>query len=84
MSEPRMMTIYFTDGTDLKVRFPKQDIEESKKKTTIERILNQQLLVLEGDGAAYMFPYHNIKYIKLSPSDMPLPDSTVRGIQILS
>lgn len=83
MEEPRRMTIYFTDGTSLIVRFPEQEIDETTYQSTMERVLGQQMLIMESDGAAYMFPYTNIKYIKVHPTDAPYPEGTLRGVEVV-
>ncbi len=83
MSETRWMTIYFTDGTDVSFRYPDQEIADHLVQSTFERVLTQQMLVLEGEGVGYMFPYSNIKYIKLQPVGDTLPEDTIRGVQLL-
>lgn len=83
MTETKWITIYFTDGTDLSFRYPEQQIADHLLQSTLDRVLSQQVLILEGEGAAYMFPYSNIKYIKLQPVGETLPEGTIRGVQIL-
>ena len=84
MTEPRRMTIYFTDGTSLIVKFPKQEVDEQTYQATIERVLEQQMLIMESEGAAYMFPYNNIKYIKVHPVDAPYPEGTLKGVEVVA
>ena len=83
MSETRWMTIYFTDGTDVSFRYPDQEIADHLLQSTFERVLTQQMLVLEGDGVGYVFPYSSIKYIKVQPVGDTLPEDTIRGVQLL-
>ncbi len=83
MSETRWITIYFTDGTDISFRFPDQEIAEHLMQSTFERVLSQQMLVLEGEGAVYIFPYNNIKYMKVQPVTDTLPEGTVTNVQLL-
>jgi hypothetical protein len=83
MSDSRKVTIYFTDGTDVSFRFPQQDLEEASIKSVMDRVFNHQLLMLEGDGALHMFPYNNIKYIKVTPAGDVLPEGTITGVQLL-
>ena len=83
MSETRWITIYFTDGTDISFRFPDQEIADHLVQSTFDRILGQQMLLLEGEGAVYMFPYSNIKYIKVQPATESLPEGTIKDVQLL-
>ena len=83
MSETRWITIYFTDGTDISFKFPDQEIADHLMQSAFERMLGQQMLVLEGEGSVYMFPYSNIKYIKVQPVIGSLPDGTIIDVQLL-
>lgn len=83
MSEARWITIYFNDGTDVSFKYPEQEIADHLLKSTVDRVLNQQMLILEGEGAVYFFPYHNIKYIKSQPAGETLPEGTIRGVQLV-
>lgn len=83
MSETRWITIYFTDGTDVSFRYPDQEIADHLLQSTLDRVLNQKMLVLEGEGVGYMFPYSNIKYIKVQSVGDTLPEGTIRGVQLL-
>ena len=83
MSETRWITIYFTDGTDISFKFPDQEIADHLVQSAFERILGQQMLLLEGEGAVYMFPYSNVKYIKVQPAPESLPEGTIQDVQLL-
>jgi len=83
MSNSRKLTIYFIDETSVNFRFPEQDIDERTMSKTLDRVLNQQVLILEGDDTVYFFPYNNIKYIKMTPSSKKLPYGTIQGVQLL-
>lgn len=66
-------------------KYPKQVSSDHSIQKTIEKIIEGQHLILEGDGTFYMFPYNNIKYIRITPSDgSSLPLATIKGVSLVS
>jgi len=84
MSERRGLTIYFIDGTKMKLDFPKQTADDNLAAMKIKQILAARQLVAEVDGVALVFPFENIKYIEAHPAPAKLPEFTIRGATISS
>lgn len=82
MTDKRWLTIHFTDGTDMRFDFVKQDIDLARLGALIEKAAENNQLILDVEGVMYMFPYSNIKYIRVSPCPERLPDTAIRGVNI--
>lgn len=82
MEEKRWLTIHFTDGTEMQFDFQVQDLDLSSLGDIMEKSVESNKLILEVEGVMYVFPYTNIKYIRVSPAPDLLPDITVRGVQL--
>jgi hypothetical protein len=83
MESTRWMTIFFTDGTDLKFDFPKQIDDTSKIGTMLKKALNENQLILEVEGTMYTIPFVNIKYIRVYPCPEKLPDTAIQGVKLI-
>jgi hypothetical protein len=82
MTNKRWLRIHFTDGTDMQFDFIKQDHDPNKIEKIMEKAVKSNQLILEVEGVMYMFPYSNIKYIRVSPCPENLPDTAIRGVTI--
>ncbi len=83
MEKKRSMTIFFTDGRDLKFAFPKQRDDTSNIGTIIKKALNENQLILEVEGTMYTIPFVNIKYIQIYPCPDKLPDTAIHGVKLI-
>ena len=79
MEDKRWMTIFFTDGTNLKFDFPRQLDDTSKIGTMLKKALNDKQLVLEVDDMMFTIPFVNVKYIQVYPCPEKLPDTANSG-----
>ena len=79
----RTLTIHFTDSTKLSFEFPKQVDNPSFVAKRIEKMLENQHLMIEADGVLFMFPLQNIKYVQSSPLPDNLPDTVIKGATII-
>jgi len=77
MKDERGLTIHFMDGTNLRLRFPKQTPNEHAAVLKLKEILNARQLLVEAEGALLMIPFENIKYIQSYPAPKKLPETTV-------
>ena len=80
--QKRGLTLYFTDGTNMKLDFPKQTMNEWGASLKIKEILGQRHLLAEVDGMLLIFPFENIKYAAAYPAPAQLPDSVIKGAVI--
>jgi ribosome biogenesis protein Nip4 len=82
MDDMRWLTIHFTDGSEMRFDFVIQDLDLISLGKAIEKAVESNKLVLEVEGVMYLFPYGNIKYIRVSPSPEMLPEIAVRGVRL--
>lgn len=84
MAERRGITIYFIDGSKIRLDFPKQTATEAAAAIKLKEILGARQLIAEVDGVLLVFPFENIKYIEAHPAPAKLPEYIVRGATIPS
>ena len=82
MKNQRALTIHFTDDTKISFDFPKQLSDEQAVASRLEKLLNNPYLLIEGDGALFVFPTNNIKYFQVYPAPSKLPDTAIRGAEV--
>ena len=82
MTEPRGITIYFMDGTNMKIDFPKQTMSDTAVWMRVKEILASRQLLAEIDGALLVFPFENIKYFVAHPAPVTLPETTIKAASI--
>ena len=75
----RGLTIYFMDGSDMKLDFPKQTMNEYGAAIKLKEVLGHNHLLAEVDGMLLMIPFANIKYIAAYPAMPNLPEHTIKG-----
>jgi hypothetical protein len=83
MADERGMTIHFTDGSKMSLSFPKQVKSDETVSVRLEKILDKKTLMIGADGALLVFPFSNIKYLRVSPSPPKLPDYVIKDASIL-
>ncbi len=77
MSDKRSLTIFFTDGSNLSVTFPKQGGNPHLLAKRVQQALDSRQLAIEIDNELLMIPIDNIKYMRVSPSPEMLPDTVI-------
>ena len=82
MTEQRGITIYFMDGTNMKIDFPKQTMSDTAVFMRVKEILAARQLLAEIDGALLVFPFENIKYFVAHPAPPTLPEQTIKAASI--
>jgi len=82
MPERRGLTIYFVDGTKIKLDYPRQAASEGATMIKLKEILASRQLLAEVDGVLLVFPFESIKYIEAHPAPAKLPEHTIRGASI--
>ena len=91
MTQVRLLTIEFVDGTTTSYSFPVQSFAaESQSKAVrqmkLESLFKDRFLVLHGEGKLVVFPFENIKSVQLSSDDEELegirmPKHAITGVQ---
>lgn len=83
MDENGLITIHFTDGTEMRFEYLIDDIDLVSLGNLLEKSIESNKLIMEGEGTVYVFPYANIKYIQVSPTSGMLPVITVRNVRLV-
>ena len=82
MTERRGITIYFIDGSKMKLDFPKQTLNEVGTALKLKEVLAARQLIAEVDGVLLVIPFDNIKYIEAHPAPAKLPEYIIKGASI--
>jgi hypothetical protein len=80
--ERRGITIYFIDGSKIRLDFPKQTQNEIGAVLKLKEVLAARNLIAEVDGVLLVFPFENIKYIEAHPAPSKLPEYIIKGATI--
>lgn len=84
MNDKHRMNIHFHDGSEMQFMFHQQEIDPMKSLDFVNNTMTSDKLVLEVEGAVYVFPYTSIKFIRISPTLEILPDTAITGLKIVS
>ena len=79
MSNDRSITIFFTDGSDLALSFPKQEGNPHMLAKRVQRALDSRQLAFEINNELLVVPTNNIKYLRMNPCPEMLPDTVIVG-----
>ena len=79
MTQERNMTIYFMDGSKVAFDFPKQVDDTASLTSRMNKILEQQYVMIEADDCINLYPVANIKSIQFYPVPEKLPDTVIQG-----
>jgi hypothetical protein len=83
MPDERGMTIYFTDGSKMELRFPKQVKADETVGARLDRILERHTVLVEADGALIAIPFTSIKYLQMHAAPPRLPDYVIKDATLL-
>jgi len=83
MSDERGMIVHFTDGSTLKLSFPKQVKTDEAVSIRLEKLLDKPALIVQADGALLSIPFSSIKYLQVYPVPGGLPDYVIKGASIV-
>ncbi|MBV9361614.1 MAG: hypothetical protein JO292_09490 [Betaproteobacteria bacterium] len=81
-NEQRGITVYFNDGTSMKIDFPKQAANDIAAGMRLKEIFAAKQLLAEIDGALVVIPFDSIKYVVAHPAPPTLPEYTIKGASI--
>lgn len=81
----RFVTLFFNDGTNLKLSFPKQGGKDAATlAANVKKAIDADRLVFEVEGSLYIVQVRNLKYVQVSPAPEALPAGIIVGAQIVS
>ena len=83
MEQDRFLTVYFLDGSDLSINFPKQAGNPLLLAKRVQTALDADQFTLEVDGELMMIPKSSVKYMTVSPLPEELPETVIRGGRIV-
>jgi hypothetical protein len=76
MPEKRGVSIFFNDGSNVSLDFPKQSPNEAAAQMKFEDVLKKRYVMFETDGTLMLIPFENVKYIQLYPAPEKVPGHT--------
>jgi hypothetical protein len=79
MADERNITLFFTDGSELALTFPKQAGNPHMLAKRVQAALESPKLAFEIDNELLVIPTNNIKYLRLSPCPEMLPETVIVG-----
>jgi hypothetical protein len=82
MAQERGMVIHFVDGSRMSIAFPKQVKHDESVPVRLERLLENDVLMLEADGALLTIPFSSIKYLQVYPAPAVLPEYVIKDASI--
>ena len=84
MSNDRLLTIHFIDGSEMKVTFPEQGGNPLRlAKRVQEAVIDSRQFAIEIGGQLYVFPMSSVKYLQMNPSPDELPENIILGAAII-
>ena len=84
MQQERFLTVYFLDGSDMSIAFPKQAGNPLLLAKRVQSGFEADQLAIETGDELLVFPKSNIKYLTLSPVPEELPETVIRGCRIVT
>ncbi|MCP4982805.1 MAG: hypothetical protein GY935_20190 [Gammaproteobacteria bacterium] len=79
MNSKRCLTIYFMDGSEMSLNFPKQGGNPLLLAKRVQEAIDASQIAIEIDDHLYVIPTNNIKYLHVSPMPEELPETVIRG-----
>ena len=81
--EKAKATIYFMDGTRMRITYPRMNGKNSLAiATAVGKAIDREKLAVANRSKLIIVPTRNIKYIEISPPPDSLPDSIIRDAEI--
>jgi hypothetical protein len=84
MEQDRFLTVYFLDGTDMSISFPKQQGNPLLLAKRVQNALDADQFTIEIDGELMMIPKSSVKYMTVSPVPDEMPETIIRGGRIVT
>lgn len=84
MEQDRFLTVYFLDGSDISITFPKQPGNPLLLAKRVQSALDADQFTVEIDGELMMIPKSSVKYMTVSPLPEEMPETIIRGGRIVT
>jgi hypothetical protein len=83
IEEKAKATIYFMDGSRMRITYPRQSGKNSLAlATAVGKAIDREKLAVSNRSKLVVIPTRNIKYIEISPPPDSLPDTIIRDAEI--
>ena len=79
MDNNRYLTIYFIDGSEMSLTFPKQGGNPLLLAKRVQEALDADQLAIETGDQLLVIPKSKVKYFQMSPIPEELPETVIRG-----
>jgi len=84
MAGRRFVTMFFNDGSKLKLSFPKQGGQDvATLAANVRKAIDADRLAFEVEGSLYIVQARNLKYVQVSPAPESLPAGVIVGAQFV-
>ena len=84
MSEDVHAVIHFMDGTRMTFAWPRQTGDDPMTiVSNVRKALEMDKLAVEVQGALFVIPIRNVKYIQITPAPEKLPNEVIRGGEVV-
>ena len=84
MDQDRFLTVYFLDGSDMSISFPKQPGNPLLLAKRVQAALDADQFTIEIEGELMMIPKSSVKYMTVSPLPDEMPETIIRGGRIVT
>ncbi len=84
MDQDRFLTVYFLDGSDMSISFPKQPGNPLLLAKRVQAALDADQFTIEIEGELMMIPKSSVKYMTVSPLPEEMPETIIRGGRIVT
>ena len=84
MDQDRFLTVYFLDGSDMSISFPKQPGNPLLLAKRVQAALDADQFTIEIEGELMMIPKSSVKYMTVSPLPEEMPENIIRGGRIVT
>ena len=82
MSEDRLVTIYFMDGSEMSLAFPDQGGNPLLLAKRVQQAMESNHVGIEVDGKLTVIPKTAIKYLQMASMPEEVPETVIRGARL--
>ena len=84
MEQDRFLTVYFLDGSDMSITFPKQPRNPLLLAKRVQSALDAHQFTVEIDGELMTIPKSSVNYMTVSPLPEEMPETIIRGGRVVT
>ena len=83
MTEDKLVTFYFMDGSEMSLAFPQQGGNPLLLAKRVQQAMDSNHVAVEIDGKLTVIPKTAIKYLQLQSMPDEVPETVIRGARLL-